>query len=248
MELIFNEYCESIIKDRLQKMRQYVQLSENTYRISKLLILMDFVLHIQYKLAKIGTVNVRYNETFTIDDYEKAFKIPFNGGYSKKPYHILYRNHKLLADMISMLKFTQRKPFLRLHNYMQHCREYVVKYQKVNWQLFSTTFRRAIRTITAYSSVIKNTDIVLVIRFTAFLLGLTEQSKITSWEELYQYCANDCFGLVTIADESYQNLLCEVEDHSAVSSYPEESIATFNQFVAFMDSITSSQIFLHSLE
>lgn len=250
----FWELSESVIKKRIEEMNKYESFVKGVYRISKAFILGDFVINIQKELAKNNHKRIFFRENAKICDYEIPFVNPLlifddnpeknakrfaRKALVKKPYEILLKNHQIISLLISSLTFLRRKPLLRLNAYMCSSKCYdkntLKTFRKIPKDDFKRLVRNFLKVMVAYDSVIRNEDIVNVIRFVAFQLKLTKNSEWKCWEDLFEYCQENCFGFVIGTDEQYCSLMTHRKDSSPFPSSIEEGIIDFEYYMSFME-------------
>ena len=248
------ELSEGVIRKRIEEMNKYESFVKGVYRISKAFILGDFIIHIQKELAKNNHKRIFFRENAEISNYEIPFINPLlifgddiekntkrfsKRTLVKKPYKILLKNHQIISLLITSLTFLRRKPFLRLNAYMccsKHYNKNVLKtFRTIPKNEFKKLVRNFLKVMVAYDSVIRNEDIVNVIRFVAFQLKLTKNSEWKCWEDLFEYCQEKCFGFVIGTDEQYCSMLNNRKDSSAFPSSIEEGIIDFEYYMSFME-------------
>ena len=249
----FIEFSLKIIDKRIKILNDHCSITKNIYKLSKIFILFDFITNIQKECLK-NTKNLfKFNDLQKITkNYEKSFLMP-QFGYRKHckfnkdnaifcntSFKILFANYFMISDMIMNLTSKQRKCFYRLDSYMKSCYNYdkktIINYNEHSYKDYLKTFQNGIYLLIAYNSYIKNSEIQKIITFVAFQMGLTNDSDWKSWEDIYEYCKEDCFGFVIDTHEIYLNTLNNIKSSFYdVPQYFEDAFLTFDIFESFLN-------------
>ena len=171
------------------------------------------------------------NETETEESKKNQF-------YST-PVVILYRNHKIISEMFSMMSFKQKKPFLRLHGMMKRCSEYdqssISKSKVHSYRDYLKSFRNGMIVLIAFDSFLTNPEILNSIRFVAFQFNLTSNSVWKCWEDVFNHCSEKSFGFVLNTIENYSMFKNNSRpDKKDIPEIIEDFNLSFDHFQSFL--------------
>lgn len=249
----FNEFAEDIINKRISLMNEYASHVNHIYKISKIFILTDFIINIQKEALKNKSNLFMYIDNEKLSkNYEKSFLLCNLSKFSKNsnseifishPYKLLFNNYFVISDMMSTLTFKQRKHFLRLHSYMCSCHNYnksiLRTFKEHSYKEYTNNLRNGVNVLIAYDSYITNEDISNCISFSAYSIGLKDDSKIKTWNDLYDYCKENCFGFVLNTYEQYVNLLnSNKSSFYNVSNIIEDVFLSFEHFEIILSELS----------
>ena len=193
------------------------------------------------------------NEILEHSPFEKNHKDCYRkDSYGKDAYVLLFKNYHIISNMIYNLSFKQRKSFLRLNSYMKSCDKYdkniLKKFNKCSYKEYTQSFRKCINLLIAYDSYITNEDIVNCISFIAFQLNLIDENNenkliIKSWNDLYDYCSEHCFGFVLNTYEQYINFInkhyCSYYINTNII---EDAFLTFEHYESILNELINQKI------
>lgn len=220
--------------------------------------MLDLINALQKELAKHVGKQIVYIADDIVHNYHPSFIIPTSEGtsvnFSKKPYRILYDNYDDIYNMLTGMTFFQFHEFSYLHKFMKSCKYYPKEFhlKKLKPREFEKNFRKGLKWLIAYDSVITNEDLELCERFVAQQFNLDssngsandssngssqisssespcESPKIT-WEYIFNYCKRKCFGIALNTDEQYMNYLNNDKSNALLPGYPNEIHLDFNYY------------------
>ena len=187
------------------------------------------------------------------ENFERKFLLPCFDDETKEkhfynnPVMILYGNHKVISEMISVLSYKQRKHFLRLDGMMKRCDSYISffrTYKKHSFNEYRYHLQKGIGTIIAFNSFLLNDEIFYSLQFVAFQLNFTDSSKWTTWNDIYEYCKEKSFGFVIDTSEGYSTFKNNMKpDKKDIPSIIEESFISFDLFIAFLENLLVMESF-----
>ena len=195
----YHDLCKSVFKDRINNLNQYVAITKHVYKLSKPFIMLDLINALQKELAKHVGKQIVYIADDIVHNYHPSFIIPTSEGtsvnFSKKPYRILYDNYDDIYNMLTGMTFFQFHEFSYLHKFMKSCKYYPKEFhlKKLKPKEFEKNFRKGLKWLIAYDSVITNEDLELCERFVAqqFNLDSPDESVNSSLRDSSNGSSNE---------------------------------------------------------
>ena len=195
----YHDLCKSVFKDRINNLNQHAAITKHVYKLSKPFIMLDLINALQKELAKHVGKQIVYIADDIVHNYHPSFIIPTSErtsertsgrtsertseratmNFSKKPYRILYDNYDDIYNMLTGMTFFQFHEFSYLHKFMKSCKYYPKEFhlKKLKPKEFEKNFRKGLKWLIAYDSVINNEDLELCERFVAQQFNLDSPNE-----------------------------------------------------------------------
>ena len=247
----FWELTEKVFRKRIEELNQKASVSKNVFKLSKIFIFIDLIKSLQKSLTK--NKRIVFIENGHLPNFERRFLIPtfefekeMELKFSRYRINILRYHSKTIRKMIQSLSEQQLKVFRQFQSYMNKITNSnnFTEFERTEIEPteFKKLYRKVIRIIVAFDSVIQNDELEMIARFVAFQFKLTKNSTITSWESLFNYCSSKSFGLVIDTFDQFQIFEAGIRDGTEFPSSPSESFISRELFFQIIEQTFEQKI------
>lgn len=240
----FWELTEKVFRKRIEELNQKASVSRNVFKLSKIFIFIDLIKSLQKCLIK--NKRIVFIENGHLPNFERRFLIPtfefekeMELKFSRYRINILRYHSTTIRKMIQSLSEQQLKVFRQFQSYMNKITNSnnFTEFERIEIEPteFKKLYRKVIRIIVAFDSIIQNDELEMIARFVAFQFKLTKNSTITSWESLFNYCSSKSFGLVIDTFDQFQIFEKGIRDGTEFPSSPSESFISRELFFQIIE-------------